>query len=108
MITLKCKESSPDQYADLLHQFRALTKDLKPKNPAQQPQATRVVHEPGLQCYLNEQTQELTVQSTLSLPTHYRNWQAELLRLVQLTVRRLPASETFNKTINTLKQGGTK
>ena len=69
--------------------------------------STRVVKENGVECYLDEQTQELMVQSTLALPTHFRNWQAELLRQVQLVVRRLPASETFNKTINNLKnQGG--
>ena len=108
MISLKCKESSPDQYADLLRQFNDLTKDLKPQTP-QQPETTRVVKENGLECYLNEQTLELTVQTTLALPTHFRNWQAELLRQVQLVVRRLPANETFNKTINNLKkQGGTK
>ena len=109
MITLKCKESSPDQYADLLAQFKALTKDMKPHTPVRLPETTRVVQEAGLQCWLDEKAQELTVQSTLSLPRHFRNWQAELLRQVQLVVRRLPASETFNKTINNLKkQGGTK
>lgn len=108
MISLKCKESSPDQYSDLLAQFNALTKDLKPQKPTQQPDSQRVVAEEGLQCWLDEKAQELTVQSTLSLPTHFRNWQAELLKQVQLVVKRLPANETFNKVINNLKKGGKK
>ena len=32
MLSLKCKESSPDQYADLLAQFNALTKVDIPDN----------------------------------------------------------------------------
>ena len=100
--------SCPADTADLWREYTAQLKRLgiKPLTP-QQPETTRVVKENGLECYLNEQTQELTVQTTLSLPTHFRNWQAELLRQVQLVVRRLPANETFNKTINNLKnQGG--
>ena len=102
--------SCPADTADLWREYTAQLKRLgiKPLTP-QQPETTRVVKENGLECYLNEQTQELTVQTTLSLPTHFRNWQAELLRQVQLVVRRLPASETFNKAINNLKnQGGTR
>lgn len=102
--------SCPADAADPWQEYNAQLKKLgiKPQTP-QQPETTRVVKENGLECYLDEQTQELTVQTTLSLPTHFRNWQAELLRQVQLVVRRLPANETFNKTINNLKkQGGTK
>ena len=77
-------------------------------DPAVCAEAHRVVKENGLECYLNEQTLELTVQTTLALPTHFRNWQAELLRQVQLVVRRLPANENFNKVINNLKKGGKK
>ena len=108
MISLKCKESSPDPYADLRAQFDALTKDLKPKQPKQQPESQRVVSEEGLECWLNEKKAELMVSSTLNLNTHYKNWQAELLRQVQLVVRRLPASDKFCKTINNIKKGGTK
>ena len=50
MISLKSKESSPDQYADLVRQFEALTKDLKPKKPMPMPNTQRVVNEQGLQC----------------------------------------------------------
>ena len=38
---------------------------------------------------------------------HPRDWQAEVLRMVQLIVRRLPASERFNKVINIIKKRGT-
>ena len=107
MITLKSKESSPDQYADFVKQFEALTRDLKPKKPVALPETQRVVDEDGLQCWLNEAKGELTFTGTISLTKNCRNWQAEVLRQVQLIVRRLPASERFNKVINNIKNGGT-
>ena len=108
MITLKCKESSADQYADLLAQFKALTKDLKPKQPKQMPEQQRVVSEEGLKCWLDEQKGVVTFTGSIDLGKHSRDWQAEVLRQVQLVVRRLPANDNFNKLINNLKKGGTK
>lgn len=108
MITLKTKMSSPDQYADVLTQFETLTKDLKPKNPVKMPDSQRVVSEAGLQCWLNATKNELTFSGTIDLSKHPRDWQAEVLRQVQLIVRRLPASERFNKVVNLIKNGGTK
>ena len=108
MITLKCKESSPDQYSDLLNQFNALTKDLKPKKPVSLPQELRVVKEQGLECWLDEEKGEITFTGKIDLSRHSRDWQAEVLRQVQLVVRRLPASERFNKVINDIKNGETK
>lgn len=108
MITLKVKESSPDQYADFVKQFEALTRDLKPKKPVALPETQRVVDEDGLQCWLNEAKGELTFTGTISLTKNCRNWQAEVLRQVQLIVRRLPASEKFNKVISNIKNGETK
>ena len=108
MITLKSKESSPDQYADFVKQFEALTRDLKPKKPVALPETQRVVDEDGLQCWLNEAKGELTFTGTISLTKNCRNWQAEVLRQVQLIVRRLPASEKFNKVISNIKNGETK
>ena len=108
MITLKSKESSPDQYADFVKQFEALTRDLKPKKPVALPDIQRVVDEDGLQCWLNEAKGELTFTGTISLTKNCRNWQAEVLRQVQLIVRRLPASEKFNKVISNIKNGETK
>ena len=108
MITLKSKESSPDQYADFAKQFEALTRDLKPKKPVALPETQRVVDENGLQCWLNEAKGELTFTGTVNLSKNCRNWQAEVLRQVQLIVRRLPASEKFNKVISNIKNGGNK
>lgn len=108
MITLKSKESSADQYSDFVSQFNALTRDLKPKKPLEQPAEQRVVNEQGLQCWLDEQRQELTFTGCISLQRHTRDWQAEVLRQVQLVVRRLPAAEKFNKMMNQIKQGGNK
>ena len=108
MFTLKTKESSPDQYADVLAQFNALTKDLKPKKPVTLPDELRVVKEQGLQCWLDEGKSEVTFTGTIDLSKHPRDWQAEVLRQVQLVVRRLPASERFNRVINLIKNGGQK
>ena len=108
MISLKSKESSADQYADFVNQFNALTKDLKPKKPIEQPDSQRVVSESGLQCWLDEGKSEMTFTGTIDLSKHSRDWQAETLRLVQLVVRRLPANQQFNRVINSIKNGGTK
>ena len=108
MITLKVKESSPDQYSDFVKQFEALTRDMKPKKPIELPTEQRVVNEDGLQCWLNVEKGQLTYTGTFNLSKHCRDWQAEVLRQVQLVVRRLPASERFNKVINNIKNGGNK
>lgn len=108
MISLKSKESSADQYADFVSQFNLLTKDLKPKQPVKMPDNLRVVFEDGLQCWLNESKGELTFTGTINIAKHTRDWQAEVLRQVQLVVRRLPASERFNKVISNIKNGGNK
>ena len=108
MVSLKCKASAPDPYSDLVSQFNALTKDLKPQKPVTPPDSQRVVKEPGLECWLDEEKSEVTFTGKIDLSRHSRDWQAEVLRQVQLVVRRLPASERFNKIINNLKNGGTK
>ena len=105
MITLKCKESSADPYADLAKQFNALTRGLKPKRPKALPDSERVVKEDDLQCWLNDKG-EVTFTGSVNLTRHPRDWQAEVLRLVQLVVRRLPANDKFNKIINQIKKGG--
>lgn len=107
MLSLKCKVSSADQYSDLVTQFNALTRDLKPKKPLTLPQELRVVKEAGLECWLDEQKQAMTFTGTVDLSRHSRDWQAEVLRQVQLVVRRLPASDKFNRVINNIKKGGT-
>ena len=104
MITLKSKESSPDQYSDFVKQFEALTRDLKPKKPIEMPAEQRVVKEDGLECWLNEKKQLLTFTGAIDLARHPRDWQAEVLRQVQLVVRRLPASEKFSQVINQIKK----
>lgn len=109
MVNLKCKKSNPDAYAELSKQFAALTKDLRAKKPIAMPDSLRVVNESGLQCWLDEKQGTLTFTGTVDLARYSRNWQAETLRLVQLVVRRLPASDKFNKVINNIKAiGGNK
>lgn len=104
MLTLKCKVSSPDPYAELSRQFAALTKDMRPTKPVEQPTEQRVVSEGGLQCWLNTDKSELAFSGTIDLTKHTRDWQAEVLRQVQLMVRRLPANERFNTVIKTIKK----
>lgn len=108
MFTLKTKASSPDQYADVLAQFNALTKDLRQKKAVVLPDSMRVVKENDLECWLDEQKGVVTFTGSIDLSKHSRDWQAEVLRQVQLVVRRLPANESFNKVINNLKKGGYK
>lgn len=108
MITLKSKESSPDQYSDFQKQFEALTRDLKPKKPIEPPTEQRVVNEQDVECWLNSEKHEMTFTGTIRLDRHPRDWQAEVLHQVQLVVKRLPASERFNKVINDIKNGGNK
>ena len=108
MITLKTKMSSPDKYADVLAQFNQLTKDLKPEKPVTLPDSLRVVKEQGLECWLDEEKNEMTFTGTIDLSRHPRDWQAEVLRQVQLVVRRLPSNENFNRVIKNIKNGGNK
>jgi hypothetical protein len=108
MITLKVKESSADQYADFVTQFNALTKGMKPKKPVQMPDSLRVVKENGLECWLDEEKNEVTYTGTLDLTKHPRDWQAEVLKQVQLVVRRLPGNQKFNQVINNIKKEGNK
>ncbi len=106
MMTLKCKQSSADPYSDFLTQFNALTKELKPKKPLEMPDSMRVVSEGGLQCWLDEKKCELTFTGHIDLSHHARDWQAEVLRQVQLVVRRMPGCVRFIKLINIIKKGG--
>ena len=92
-----------------MQKFEVLTKDLKPKKPLPLPTEQRVVDEEGLQCWLNTEKLQMTFTGTIDLARHQRDWQAEVLKQVQLVVRRLPASEKFNLVINQIKkQGGDK
>jgi len=101
----------PSDAADPWHEYTSQLKKLgiKPQHPQQQPESLRVVSENGLECWLDEKKQEVTFRGTISLERHCRDWQAEVMRLLQLIVRRLPASDNFTKVINNIKtKGGTK
>jgi hypothetical protein len=50
----------------------------------------------------------MTFTGTIDLSKHPRDWQAEVLRQVQLVVRRLPSNENFNRVIKNIKNGGSK
>ncbi len=108
MMTLKCKESSADPYSDLLVQFNSLTQELRPEKPVAMPDNMRVVNEGGLECWLDKEKNVLSFTGRIDLSRHARDWQAEVLRQVQLVVRRLPSSEKFNKVINQIKKGENK
>ncbi len=103
---LTCAADAADPWSEYTSQLKKL--GVKPQKPVALPDSLRVVKEQGLECWLDEEKNEMTFTGTIDLSKHSRDWQAEVLRQVQLVVRRLPASERFNKVINTIKNGGTK
>ena len=103
---LTCAADTADPWNEYTSQLKKL--GIKPLKPQQQPDSLRVVAEEGLQCWLDEQKNEMTFTGTIDLTRHSRTWQAETLRLVQLVVRRLPANERFNKIVSNIKKGGNK
>ena len=104
MLSLKCKASSADPYSDFVTQFNALTKDLKPKKPVTLPDSLRVVKENGLECWLDESKNEMSFRGTIDLTRHSRDWQAEVLRQVQIIVRTLPVNQQFTKVVNKIRK----
>ena len=103
---LTCAADAPDPWSEYTSQLKKL--GVKPQKPQQLPDSLRVVNESGLQCWLDEEKGEVTFTGTVNLGKHSRDWAAEVLRQVQLVVRRLPACERFNKLVSNLKSGGTK
>lgn len=103
---LTCAADAADPWSEYTSQLKKL--GVKPQKPQPMPDTLRVVAEQGLECWLNEEKSEMTFTGTVDLARHSRDWQAEVLRQVQLVVRRLPASERFNKVINHIKNGGNK
>lgn len=103
---LTCAADAADPWSEYTSQLKKL--GVKPQKPQQQPDSLRVVKEQGLECWLDEEKNEVTFTGTIDLTRHPRDWQAEVLRQVQLVVRRLPASERFNKVLNLIKTGGNK
>ena len=103
---LTCAADAADPWSEYTSQLKKL--GVKPQKPQQQPDSLRVVKDQGLECWLDEEKSEITFTGTIDLSKHSRDWQAEVLRQVQLVVRRLPASDRFNKVINLIKNGGTK
>jgi hypothetical protein len=103
---LTCAADAADPWSEYTSQLKKL--GVKPQKPKQQPDCLRVVKENGLECWLDEEKNEMTFTGTIDLLRHSRDWQAEVLRQVQLVVRRLPASDKFNKVINLIKNGGNK
>ena len=103
---LTCAADAADPWSEYTSQLKKL--GVKPQKPQQLPDTLRVVKEQGLECWLDEGKNEMTFTGKIDLSRHSRDWQAEVLRQVQLVVRRLPASERFNKLVSNLKSGVTK
>ncbi len=103
---LTCAADAADPWSEYISQLKKL--GVKPEKPVELPQELRVVAEQGLECWLDEPKAELSFMGKIDISKHPHDWQAEVLRQVQLVVRRLPASERFNKVINHIKNGGTK
>ena len=98
---LTCAADAADPWSEYTSQLKKL--GVKPQKPQQLPDSLRVVNEQGLECWLDEEKTEMTFTGKIDLSRHSRDWQAEVLKQVQLVVRRLPASERFNKVINSIK-----
>lgn len=98
---LTCAADAADPWSEYTSQLKKL--GVKPQKPQQLPDSLRVVNEQGLECWLDEEKTEMTFTGKIDLSRHSRDWQAEVLKQVQLIVRRLPASERFNKVINSIK-----
>ena len=90
---LTCAADAADPWSEYTSQLKKL--GVKPQKPPQQPDSLRVVNESGLECWLDEEKSEITFTGTIDLSKHSRDWQAEVLRQVQLVVRRLPANDRF-------------
>lgn len=103
---LTCAADAADPWNEYTSQLKKL--GVKPVKPVAQSSELRVVKENGLECWLNEKKSEITFTGTIDLSKHPKDWQAEVLRQVQLVVRRLPANEKFNKVINNINKGGNK
>lgn len=101
---LTCAADCPDPWNEYVDQLKRL--GVKPQKISREPKGLRVVSEDGLQCWLNEDKSEMVFMGTINLTLHYRDWQAEVLRQVQLVVRRLPISDRFNKLMNLIRKGG--
>ena len=98
---LTCAADAADPWSEYTSQLKKL--GVKPQKPQQLPDSLRVVKEQDLECWLDEEKTEMTFTGKIDLSRHSRDWQAEVLKQVQLVVRRLPASERFNKVINSIK-----
>ena len=101
---LTCAAEAADPWNEYTSQLKKL--GVKPVKPVALPSELRVVAEQGLECWLDEQKGVVTFRGSIDLGKHHRDWQAEVLRQVQLVVRRLPASDKFNKLINNIKKTG--
>ena len=101
---LTCAADAADPWSEYTSMLKKL--GVKPQKPQQQPDSLRVVAENGLECWLDEEKNEMTFTGRIDLSRHSRDWQAEVLRQVQLVVRRLPASDRFNKLVNNIKKSG--
>lgn len=103
---LTCAADCADPWSEYVDQLKRL--GVKPQKISREPKGLRVVSEDGLQCWLNEDKNEVVFMGSINLTLHYRDWQAEVLRQVQLVVRRLPMSDRFTKLMNVMKKGGIK
>lgn len=102
---LSCPADCADPYGEYIDQLARL--GIKPQTEQQLPEKQRLVSEGGMEVYLNAKQNKLTYQGCIDL-TQSRNWQSEVMRQLQVIVRRLPAEEKFKKVMNKIKKGGNK
>ncbi len=102
---LSCPADCADPYAEYIEQLARL--GIKPQKEGRLSEKQRLVSEGGMDIYLNAKQGKVTYQGCIDL-TQSRNWQSEVMRQLQVIVRRLPAEEKFKKVINKIKKGGNK
>ena len=103
VVHLTCPANAADPYREYLDQLEKL--GIKPATQQKQPEQQRLMDEGCVQCWLNQTKGQLIYSGVIDLSTS-RNWQADIMRQVQLVVRRLPAAERFKKILAKIKKGG--
>lgn len=99
---LTCPATAADPFGEYVAQLQKL--GIKPLAASNLPERLRLMNEGGMEAWLNQTKGRLTYTGSIDLTTT-RNWQADLMRQMQLIVRRLPAEEKFRSTVSKLEKG---
>ena len=102
VVHLSIDANSTDPFSQYVDQLQRL--GIKPQAEQPMNQKHRLVNEDGMQVFLDAKNGSLTYQGVINL-NKCRNWQSEVMRQLQVIVRRLPIEESFKKLIIKLRKG---